>query len=218
MQTEIERLSDEYDRQAEHCCGVKDRFITTSTKGVDDHNRREAARFGQAPPSSSSAPPQAPQASETMPSPPPQDQARVTEEVAPEETARVTTLAAPEEIVLPSSLAAVPEQTSSLKLITLPSASEVKESTAAEKRKASAPPAGETMKKLKMAPVSSNVPIDAIPISSAPSTRNLEEFQIVSYGVDYVIPPADEEEDTHSAATTEQVDEEIEVEADASLH
>ena len=36
--------------------------------------------------------------------------------------------------------------------------------------------------------------------------------------MDYVIPPKDEEENSHSAASTEQVDEEIEIEADASLH
>ena len=37
--------------------------------------------------------------------------------------------------------------------------------------------------------------------------------------MEYVVPPTDEhEEDTHSVATTEQMDEETEDEADASLH
>ena len=99
--------------------------------------------------------------------------------------------------------------TSSLKLITLPSALEEKRTKPAEKeakkRKASAPPTIEPVKKLKTTPLFSVVPIDATPISAAAPTRTIEDLQIVPYGVEYVIPPADEneEEDTHSAATTE---------------
>ena len=54
LQSEIQQLSEEYDRQANHCCGVKERSITASTKVVEDHNKREAAKFGSIPPSSSS--------------------------------------------------------------------------------------------------------------------------------------------------------------------
>ena len=37
---------------------------------------------------------------------------------------------------------------------------------------------------------------------------------MVPYGVEYQIPQADDEEDTHSAAIIEQMDEEVEVDAD----
>jgi hypothetical protein len=41
---------------------------------------------------------------------------------------------------------------------------------------------------------------------------------MVPYVVDYEIPQADEDDgETHSAATTEQMDEEIEVDADVSM-
>jgi hypothetical protein len=142
----------------------------------------------------------------------------------PEETTRATALAAPEEDEPTSSSAAAPPQSSILKLITLPSASEAKKTKViekeAKKRKASTPPtASEQVKKLKMAPLSSVEPIDVIPILLAPPTRTTEDLQIVPFGVEYVIPPADEDdEDTHSSATIEQMDEEIEIEADASLH
>ena len=40
---------------------------------------------------------------------------------------------------------------------------------------------------------------------------------MVPYGVDYEIPPANEDEEyTHSAATTEQMDEEIEADTNVS--
>ena len=137
LQSEIHQLSEEYERQARHFHGMKEQFIIASTKVVEYHNKREAAKFGSIPPSSSST-------------------------VAP-------TTASP------------------LKFITLPSASEVKETNAAEheakKRKASAPPAPELVKKLKMATLSSIViPIDAITISSAPPTCNLENLQLFLMG------------------------------------
>ena len=45
-----------------------------------------------------------------------------------------------------------------------------------------------------------------------------EDLHIIPFGVEYVIPRDNEdEEDTHSAATTEQMDEEIEVDADVSM-
>ena len=47
-----------------------------------------------------------------------------------------------------------------------------------------------------------------------PSSHNLKNLQMVPYGVDYQIPQADE--DTHYAATTEQMDEEIEANTDVS--
>ena len=47
-------------------------------------------------------------------------------------------------------------------------------------------------------------PIDAVPISTMPSK------DLVPYGEDYMIPSASNEEH-HSAASSEQIDEEIEV-------
>ena len=47
-----------------------------------------------------------------------------------------------------------------------------------------------------------------------PPTQNTENLQIVPYGEEYTIPS--DGEDTHSAATTEQMDEEIKAEANAS--
>ena len=205
---------------------MRDRFITATKKVVEDHNQCEAAKFGTVPPSSSSAPPPTAQTSESARATEvaPEESERATEEVVPEETAKATASVVPEEIEPSSSTAAAPSIPSSVKNITLPSASEVKKTKAAEKeakkRKASAPlTITATVKKVKTTPMSSDVPIDAIPISSAPPAPTDDDLQIVPYGVDYEIPQADEDDaETHSAATTEQVDEEIEVEEDASLH
>ena len=49
-------------------------------------------------------------------------------------------------------------------------------------------------------------PIDVVPISSMPSK------DLVPYGEEYVIPSGSDEEN-HSAASSEQIDEEIEVDA-----
>nr|XP_020180911.1 uncharacterized protein LOC109766540 [Aegilops tauschii subsp. strangulata] len=179
--------------RANYHCDIKDKFITVTNKVVEDHSRREAAKF-----------------------------ARATEEVAPEETTRATASVMPEENAPPSSSAIAPPTNSYLKIITLPSPSEAKKTKVAEKeakkRKVLAPPT--STKSVKTAPLSSVIPIDAIPISSSPPTRTIEDHQIVPFGVKYVIPQADdnEENDTHFAATREQMGEEIEVEADASLH
>ena len=59
-----------------------------------------------------------------------------------------------------------------------------------------------------MKPMTSSLenPIDAVPISSMSSK------EIVPYGEDYKIPSGSDEEN-HSAASSEQIDEEIEVDA-----
>ena len=59
-----------------------------------------------------------------------------------------------------------------------------------------------------MKPMTSSLenPIDVVPISSMPSK------DLVPFGEDYVIPSGSDEEN-HSAASTEQLDEEIEVDA-----
>ena len=60
----------------------------------------------------------------------------------------------------------------------------------------------------------------APPKTSSMMAHTTENLRVLPFGVEYVIPPADEEErekETHSAATTETVDEEIKVKAHASL-
>nr|XP_020198494.1 110 kDa antigen-like [Aegilops tauschii subsp. strangulata] len=142
LQSEILQLSVEYERQANHCCGIKERSITASTKVVEDQNKREAAKFGTTPTSSSSAPPPITQASETAPSAPeeteratdnvaPEEIPRATESVVPEEPDRVTASVTPDESAPTNSSTTTPPMASSLKLITLPSTSETKKTKAA---------------------------------------------------------------------------------------
>ena len=91
----------------------------------------------------------------------------------------------------------------------LPSASDVKKTKAAEraavkKRKASAPSDSSAPKKMKKLTSSFANPIDAVPVSSMPSK------EIVPFDEEYVIPSGSDEENP-SAASSEQMDEEIEV-------
>ena len=90
-----------------------------------------------------------------------------------------------------------------------PSASDVKKTKAAEraavkKRKASASSDSSAPKKMKPLTSSINNPIDVLPISFMPSK------DLVPFGEDYVIP-SDSDEENPSAALSEQLDEEIEV-------
>ena len=202
-------MSKEYERRANHCCGVRERFINATKQVVDDHNKRDADKHGQVPPSSSSASQQTPQASETAPSTPPEETARAREDVAPEEPTRASASVMPEVTAPTSSSAAAPTTNSSLKLITLPSASEAKKTKAAEraalkKRKSSDTLESSAPKKVKTLTSSYENPIDVVPLSSMPSK------EIVPFGEEYVIPSESDEEDP-SAATLEQIDEEIEV-------
>jgi hypothetical protein len=96
-----------------------------------------------------------------------------------------------------------------MKSINLPSASEAKKTKAAErvavkKRKASASSESSALMKVKTLTSSYTNPIDAVPISSMPSK------EIIPFGEEYKIPSESEEEDP-SAASTEQLDEEIDV-------
>jgi hypothetical protein len=144
----------------------------------------------------------------------PEEPARATETIVPEENARANASVAPEEIAPSSSSAAALPSSSTVKKITLPYASEAKKTKAAEreaaKRKASAPPTDEVVKRLKTTPLYSTKPIDAPPLASAPPTQIITDLKIVPFGEEYVIP-SDDDEDTHSAATTEQIDEEFEI-------
>ena len=91
----------------------------------------------------------------------------------------------------------------------LPSASEAKKTKAAEKatmkkRKASATSESSAPKKTKTLTSSFKNPIDVISVSS------MQSKELVPFGKDYEIPNESDEEDP-SAASTEQLDEEIEV-------
>jgi len=126
----------------------------------------------------------------------------------PEETdnARATASVAPEEIEPISSTPPAP--TSS---IILPSASDAKKTKAAEcaivkKRKTSTSLETSAPKKMKKLTSSFENPIDAIPVSSLPSK------ELVNFDEDYVIPSGSDE-DIPSAASSEQLDEQIEVDA-----
>ena len=93
----------------------------------------------------------------------------------------------------------------------LPCAFDVKKTKAAEraavkKRKASAASNSSAAKKMKPMTSSLENPIDAVPISSMPSK------DLVPYNEEYVIP-SELDEENPSAASLEQLDEEIEVEA-----
>ena len=136
--------------------------------------------------------------------------ARASTSGAPEETEeiRATASVVPEENQPNSSAPPAPTPTP-----ILPSASDVKKTKAAEraivkKRKASASSAPKKMK-----PMTSSFanPIDAIPISTMPSK------DLVPFGEDYEIPSGSDEEN-HSAASSEQIDEEIEVDMIPSTH
>jgi hypothetical protein len=113
----------------------------------------------------------------------------------------------PEEIQPISS--APPAKSSQMKDVHLPSASEAKKTKAAEKaavkkRKASASSESSAPKKVKTLTSSTENPIDAVPISSMPSK------EIVPFGEEYVIPD-DGDKENPSAASSEQLDEDIEV-------
>ena len=73
-----------------------------------------------------------------------------------------------------------------------------------KKRKASADSESSAPKKVKTLTSSFENPIDVVPVSRMPSK------EIVPFGEDYEIPSGSDEEDP-SAASSEQLDEEIEV-------
>ena len=119
---------------------------------------------------------------------------------------RATASVAPEEIHPDSSAPPAPTPTP-----ILPSASDVKKTKAAEraavkKRKASAASNSSAAKKMKPMTSSLENPIDVVPISSMPSK------DLVPFGEDYEIPIGSDEEH-HSAASSEWIDDEIEMDA-----
>ena len=133
-----------------------------------------------------------------------EDIARASTSDAPEESEQIRTTASvvPEENESNSSAPPAPTPTP-----ILPSASHVKKTKAAEraavkKRKASTSSISSAPKKMKTLISSIDNPIDVVPVSSMPSK------DLVPFGEDYVIPDESDEE-SPSATTSEQLDEEI---------
>src|SRR3954465_3742156 len=96
----------------------------------------------------------------------------------------------------------------------IPSASDVKKTKAAEraavkKRKASSASESSAPKTMKPMTSSYEDPIDAVPISTMPSK------DLVPFDEEYVIPSGSDEE-TQYAASSEQIDEEIEADVTPS--
>jgi len=79
-----------------------------------------------------------------------------------------------------------------------------------KKRKASSASDSSAPKKMKPMTSSLEDPIDVVPISTLPSK------DLVPFGEEYVIPRRSDEEN-HSAASSEQIDEEIEVDVIPSM-
>ena len=132
--------------------------------------------------------------------------ARASTSGVPEETEeiRATTSVVPEENQPNSSAPPAPTPTP-----ILPSTSDVKKTKAVEravvkKRKASASSDSSAPKKMKSLTSSFANPIDDVPVSTMPSK------EVVPFDEEYVIPSGSDEENP-SAATSEQMDEEIEV-------
>nr|XP_020155141.1 uncharacterized protein C45G9.4-like [Aegilops tauschii subsp. strangulata] len=196
IQTEFKGLNDEFNVYRTDSLGAKVKFVKLAEKFTST----DAASLQH----------ESPQASD--------DIARATTSVAPEEQARPTeaSAAVPEETepVRPTA-PVVPEESESISSAPpaptpspiLPSALDVKKTKAAEratvkKRKASASSDSSAPKKMKTLTSSFQIPIDAIPVSSMPSK------ELVPFGDDYEIP-SESDEDVPSAASSEQLDEEI---------
>src|SRR3954463_15882620 len=218
MQAEIKALSDNFDSYYADWQGAKVRFVR-----LTDTFTKDAASMQQIPQAEASvqqteehaSTADEVQAAEENASSRADDSAPAADEIArastsgaPEENeeTRATASVAPEVNEPDSSAPPAPTPTP-----ILPSALDVKKTKAAEraavkKRKASA--ASESSASKKMKPMTSSFanPIDAIPISSMPSK------DLVPFGEDYEIPNGSDEE-TQSAASSEQIDEEIEADA-----
>src|SRR3954466_15996119 len=214
MQAEIKSLSAKFDSYYADWQGAKVRFV----KLTDSFTKGKAS-------------PQIPQAEASIQ--PPEEHASTADEShnaedhasskaddsAPtaEEIARASTSDVPEETEVTRATASVASEATQPDSSApptptpspiLPSALDVKKTKAAEraavkKRKASA--ASESSVPKKMKPMTSSVdnPIDAVPITSMPSK------DLVPFDEEYVIPRESDEE-TQSAASSEQIDEEIE--------
>ena len=220
MQAEIKQLSDEFDRYYADWLGAKVRFVNLTEKFT---SKVAAPTQQENPQAEASAQPTEEHASTA-------DDIQAAEEnvssraddciSAAEEIARASTSGAPEENEeVRATASVVPEENqpdssappAPTPTLILPSTPDVKKTKAAEraavkKRKASASSDSSAPKKMKPMTSSFANPIDAIPISTMPSK------DLVHFDEDYVIPSESDEENP-STASSEQLDEEIEVDA-----
>jgi hypothetical protein len=191
MQAEIKALSDEFHAYRADWLGAKVRFVRMAK--------------GFTPNVAASSQPEIPQTGTSAQSAEENESTRADEELpVSEENARATASVVPEEIQPISSAPHAP-----MTSINLPSATEAKKTKAAEraamkKRKASASSESSAPKKVKTLTSSSENPIDVVPISSMPSK------EIIPFGEEYAIP-SESAEEVPSAASTEQLDEEIDM-------
>ena len=107
----------------------------------------------------------------------------------------------PEETI-PTSSSYPPAKSTNVKKTTLPTASKLKKTKATEKeaaKKWKASPSAESSAPKKVRTLTSyfNEPIDVIPISIMPSK------ELVPFGVEYIIPNNDNDEENPSAASSE---------------
>src|SRR4051812_31443346 len=217
MQAEIKALSAKFDSYYADWQGAKVRFVRLTdpfTKGTTSPQIPQAEASVQ-PTEEHASTADDSQTTEEHASSKADDSAPAPEEIARASTSdvreeteetRATASVAPEATQPDSSAPPAPTPTP-----ILPSALDVKKTKAAErpavkKRKASA--ASESSAPKKMKPMTSSIanPIDAIPISSMPSK------EVVPFDEEYVIPSGSDEE-TQFVASSEQIDEEIEVDA-----
>nr|XP_040249499.1 fibrous sheath CABYR-binding protein-like [Aegilops tauschii subsp. strangulata] len=207
---EIRDLSDEFDRYHADWLGAKVRFVKIAKNLNADVIASLPQQIPQAEASAqqgdenenttdeNQAAEEATRAAKEIPAP--EEYARATTNVAPEEqprpakesvlseeteNARATASVVPEETAPTSS--APPAKYSKVKKITLPSASEVKKTKATEK---------EAARKRK---------------ASTSAESSAPKKELIPFGKEYVIPD-DIDEDNPSTASSEQLDEEIEVE------
>src|SRR3954467_8144308 len=218
MQAEIKALSDNFDSYYADWQGAKVRFVRltdTFTKGIASTQQIPQAEASVQQTEEHASTADEVQAAEENASSKADDSAPAVDEIArastsgvPEEIEeiRATASVAPEENLPDSSAPPAPTPTP-----ILPSALDVRKAKAAEraavkKRKASNASESSAPKKMKPTTSSYENPIDVVSISTMPSK------DLVPFDEEYVIPSGSDEE-TQSAASSEQIDEEIEVDA-----
>ena len=224
LQSEIKVLSDDFNAYYADWKGAKVRFVNltktlTSSAPAPMHIEVTQAEASAQPTEEHASTADDNQAAEDNVSSRADDCIPATEEIArastsgaPEENeeVRATASVVPEETEPNSSAPPAPTPTP-----ILPSASDVKKTKAAEqaavkKRKASTSSDSSAPKKMKPLTSSYDNPIDVVPVSSMPSK------DLVPFDEEYVIPSGSDKA-THSAASSEPLDEEIEVDAILSL-
>lgn len=209
LQSEIKKMSDEFDRYYADWLGAKVRFVKITEQFTSTVAAPTQQEIPQAEASAQSTEENASTANDNQAA-----EENVSSRAdncipAAEEVARAPTSGAREENEENQPNSSAPPAPTPTSI--LPSASDVKKTKAAEraavkKRKASAASDSSAPKNMKPMTSSFANPIDVVPISTRPSK------DLVPFGEEYDIPSGSDEEN-HSAASSEQIDEEIEVDA-----